>query len=215
MVIHLLRRRLRLLAPAIVLGLLVLPAAAAEASIGIGIQAGPVRLDPAAHPGGTYQLPAVYVVNTGSDEESVTLKIDRISPGTGLTVTPSWIRVSSGPVRLGHNQSARIGLQLSVPANARPGRYFSDVVAHGSGSLTTGNANLGVAAATGLDFTIAAGAAPHPWLTVPPWLWPALGGLVVIAAVVLWFRSSGLRIRVERRRAPGSVSEGQEHADIA
>jgi hypothetical protein len=215
MVMHLTRHRLRLLALAILLGLLILPASAAEASIGIGIQAGPVRLSSAAHPGGTYQLPAVYVVNTGSAEESVTLEIERISPGTGLTVAPSWIHVSGGPVRLGHNQSARIGLQLSVPANARPGRYFSDVVAHGSGSLTAGNANMGVAAATGLDFTIAPGAAPHPWLTVPSWFWPTLAGLVVIAAAVLWFRSSGLRIRVERRQATGSVSEGQEHADIA
>jgi hypothetical protein len=215
MVMHLTRRCLRLSALAILLGLLILPASVAEASIGIGIQAGPVRLSSAAHPGGTYQLPAVYVVNTGSDEESVALKIERISPGTGLTVPPSWIHVSGGAVRLGHNQSARIGLQLSVPANARPGRYFSDVVAHGSGSLIAGNANMGVAAATGLDFTIAPGAASHPWLTVPSWFWPALGGLVVIAAAVLFFRSSGLRIRVERRQSPGSVSEGQEHADIA
>jgi hypothetical protein len=214
MVMPLTRHPLRLSALAILLGLVILPASAAEASIGIGIQAGPVRLSSAAHPGGTYQLPAVYVVNTGTAEESVTLKIERISPGTGLTVGPSWIHVSGGAVRLGHNQSARIGLQLSVPSNARPGRYFSDVVAHGSGSLTAGNANLGVAAATGLDFTVAPGAAPHPWLTVPSWLWPALGGLVVIAAAVLWFRSSGLRIRVERRQAPASVSEGQEHADI-
>jgi hypothetical protein len=214
MVMHLTRRHLRLLAALVLLGLLILPASAAEASIGIGIQAGPVQLSSAAHPGGTYPLPAVYVVDTGSGEESVTLKIERISPGTGLTVPPSWIHVS-GVVQLGHNQSARIGLQLSVPANARPGRYFSDVVAHGSGNLTAGNANLGVAAATGLDFTVAPGAAPHPWLTFSLWLWPALGGVVVIAAAVLWFRSSGLRIRIERKQDPGSVSEGQEHADIA
>ena len=211
---HLTRRHLRLLAPAILLGLLILPASAAEASIGIGIQAGPVRLSTAAHPGGTYQLPAVYVVNTGSDAESVRLTIERISPGTGLTVAPSWIHVSGGAVRLGHNQSARIGLQLSVPANARPGRYFSDVVAHGSGTLTAGNANLGVAAATALDFTIAPGAAPHPWLTFPFWLWPALGVFVVVAAAVWWFLSSGLRIRIERSKATGDVSEGQEHADV-
>jgi hypothetical protein len=214
MVMHLTRHHLRLLAPVILLALLILPASAAEASIGIGIQAGPVRLSTAAHAGGTYQLPAVYVVNTGSDEESVTLRIERISPGAGLRVAPSWIHVSGGAVRLGHNPSARIGLQRSGPANARPGRYFSDVVAHGSGSLTAGHANLGVAAATGLDFTIAPGAASHPWLTLPAWLWPALGGLIVVAAAVWWFLSSGLRIRIERSQAPGGVSEGQEHADI-
>jgi hypothetical protein len=209
------RGRLWLLMPAALLGLLILPAAAAEASIGIGIQAGPVRLSSAAHPGGTYQLPAVYVVNTGSAEESVVLKLQRISPGRGLTIPPSWIIVSSAPVRLGHNQSARIPLQLSVPADARPGRYFSDVIAHGSGRLSAGHANLGVAAATGLDLTIAPGAVAHPWLVIPGWFWPALGGLIVVAAGIFWIGSSGIRIRIERRPGPGSVSEGTEHADIA
>jgi hypothetical protein len=195
-------------------GLLVLPAAVAEASIGIGIQAGPVRLTSNAHPGGRYTLPAVYVVNTGSEDESVTLKIQRISPGHGTTVPASWIHVSAAPVHLGQKQSARIPLELDVPANAKPGQYFSDVVAHGSGSIAAGHANLAVAAATGLDITIAAGAAPAPAFSLPSWLWPALGGLVVVAAGILWIASSGVRIRVERRRAPGSVSEGQEHADL-
>jgi hypothetical protein len=200
--------------PAALLGLLILPAAVAEASIGIGIQSGPVRLASSAHPGGSYQLPAVYVVNTGSADESVVLKIQRISPGHGTTIPPSWIQVSA-PVRLGQNQSARIPLQLTVPADAKPGRYFSDVIAHGSGSLSAGQANLGVAAATGLDFTIAPGAASHPLFAIPGWLWPALGGLVIVAAAILWIFSAGLRIRIERRPAGGSVSEGQENADIA
>ena len=195
-------------------GLLLLPAAVAEASIGIGIQAGPVRLTTNAHPGGSYTLPAVYVVNTGSEDESVTLKIQRISPGNGTTAPASWIHVTSTPVHLGQKQSTRIALQLEVPANAKPGQYFSDVVAHGSGSISAGHANLAVAAATGLDFTIAPGAAPSPAFSLPSWLWPALGGLVIVAAGIIWIASSGVRIRVERRPGPGSVGEGQEHADI-
>jgi hypothetical protein len=212
---HLRRRPLWLLMAAALLGLFILPAAVAEASIGIGIQAGPVRLSGHAHPGGSYQLPAVYVVNTGSQDESVVLRIQRISPGHGLTIPPSWIHVSSSPVRLGHNQSARLPIQLTVPSDAKPGLYFSDVIAHGSGSVNAGHANLGVAAATGLDFTVAAGAAPHPGLAIPSWLWPGLGGLVVVAAGLLWIFSSGVRIRIERKPLSGSVSEGQEHADTA
>jgi hypothetical protein len=200
--------------PLALLGLLILPAAAAEASIGVGIQAGPVSLGKAGHPGGTYRLPAVYVVNTGSQDESVTLKIQRISPGRGLTVPPAWIHVGEGPVRLGHNQSAQIPLQLSIPADAKPGRYFSDVVAHGSSTLSAGEANLGVAAATGLDFTIAPGVVSQPWFHVPGWWLQALGGLIVVAAGIFFFRVSGFRIRVERKPASGEASEGQEHADV-
>ena len=212
---YLSRRRLWLLLPAALFGLLTLPAAVAEASIGIGIQAGPVRLAANAHPGGSYALPAVYVVNTGSEDESITIKIERISPGHGLTVPASWIHAGNTPVHLGQKQSARIPLQLDVPSNAKPGTYFSDVIAHGSGSVSAGHANLSVAAATGLDFTIAAGAAPAAPFSLPGWLWPALGGLVVVAAGILWIGSSGVRVRVERRQAPGSVSEGQGHADLS
>lgn len=203
--------------PLALFGLLVLPAATAEAttaSIGVGIQAGPVSLSKAAHPGGTYQLPAVYVINTGTQDESVTLKIQRISPGHGLTVPSSWIRVEEGPVRLGHSQSAQIPLQLSIPANAKPGRYFSDVVAHGSSTLSAGQANLGVAAATGLDFTIAPGAISQPWFHLPSWWLQGLGGLIIVAAGIFFFRMSGVRIRVERKPSSGDVSEGHEHADV-
>lgn len=200
--------------PLALFGLLILPAAAAEASIGVGIQAGPVSLGKAAHPGGTYQLPAVYVVNTGTQDESVTLKIQRISPGRGLTVPASWVHVGEGAVQLGHNQSAQIPLQLSIPANAKPGRYFSDVVAHGSSTLSAGQANLGVAAATGLDFTIAPGVVSRPWFHLPSWWLQGLGGLIVVAAGIFFFRVSGVRIRVERKPASGDVSEGHEHADV-
>lgn len=191
-----------------------MPATAAEASIGVGIQAGPVSLSAAAHPGGTYQLPPVYVVNTGTQDESVILKVDRISPGRGLTVPQSWIHVSATPVRLSHNQSARLPLQLAVPPTAKPGRYFSDVVVHGSGTLVAGQANLGVAAATGLEFTIAPGVVSQPWFRVPSWSLPALGGLIVVAAGIFFFRVSGFRVRIERSAAPGDIPEGQEHADV-
>src|SRR5580693_9790754 len=97
-------------------GLLMLAApVAADASVGVGVQAGPVRLAGAAHPGGTYALPPVYVVNTGTQAESVTIRIERISRGTGRTIPPTWIQVAGLPAALGHGQSARIPLNLVVP----------------------------------------------------------------------------------------------------
>ena len=66
--------------------LLVAAPAAAYASVGVGVQAGPVQLAGVAHPGGTYALPPVYVVNTGTQAESVAVRIERISHGTGRTV---------------------------------------------------------------------------------------------------------------------------------
>ena len=197
--------RLWLALPIGALALLAWPAAS-YASVGVGVQAGPVRLDGIAHPGAQYALPPVYVVNTGTETESVSISIERISAGTGRTVPPGWISASSAPVRLSHAQSARIPLQLTVPRTAAPGRYFSDIVATGSASLSAGGAQLGVAAATNLEFTVAPGPASAGWFRVPGWLLPYILGVLVVAAAAVGLRRSGVRIRVERAAARTNVA---------
>ena len=169
----------------------------ADASIGVGVQAGPVRLGSIAHPGGNYQLPPVYVVDTGTEAEFISLRIERLAHGPGQAVPPSWVHGTGSNVRLVPHQSARIPLNLSVPPGATPGPYLSDVVVGGSAAVSAGQANFGAAAATALEFSVAPGAAPGPML--PSWMWWALGGLLLLALVGVGVRRSGLRIRVERK----------------
>jgi hypothetical protein len=182
------------------LALLAIPAAA-QASIGVGIQAGPVRLAAPAHPGGSYALPPVYVVNTGSQPESLVIGIERVSAGTGRAVPAAWIRIPGAAVRLAGNGSARVPLQLVVPATARPGEYLSDVVVRGGGSLTDGRANLGVAAATKLEFSVAPGVVAGSWFEVPGWVLLAAAAMVLLGAAVLAVHRSGVRILIEREPA--------------
>ncbi len=200
--------RLWPLVPAAVLALLAIPAGAARASIGVGIQAGPVLLTGDAHPGGSYALTPVYVVNTGTEPETIALRVERISAGNGMTVPASWIRATGPAVTLSHNQSARIPLELAVPDAARPGQYFSDVVAGGSGGIAAGRANLAVAAATDLEFKVAPGVVSGSWLSLPGWLLPGVVGLLVLVVAGFVVRNSGLRVRLERRSARTSA-EGQ------
>lgn len=197
-----LRLWLGLSLPVGALALLAWPAVS-YASVGVGVQAGPVRLDGVAHPGGRYALTPVYVVNTGTEPESVSIRVERISPGTGRTVPPGWIS-ASGSVQLHGSQGVRIPLQLTVPRTAAPGRYFSDVVAKGSASVPAGGAALSVAAATDLEFTVAPGAATAGWFSVPGWVLPYVLGVLVVGAAAVGIRRSGIRIRVERASAqPG------------
>ncbi len=193
------------------IGLLALLAwpVAAFASIGVGVQAGPVRLTGVAHPGGTYSLPPVYVVNTGTQDESVAVRIERISRGTGRTVPPSWIQLSARPSPLSHGQAARIPLELVVPVSAASGTYFSDVVVKGSAALTVGGADLGVAAATDLEFRVASGPVAQSWFNVPAWVLAAAAGIVVLGAALVIAQRSGIRIRVERQPARAGAGEGR------
>jgi hypothetical protein len=205
-------RRLLVVAVAapVVSAALVSLAMTSEASVGVGVQAGPVLLTSAAHPGGSYALPAVYVVNTGTQPEVISIRIDRLSHGSGRAVPPSWVH--AGPsVRLTAHQAARISLQLVVPADARTGAYLSDVVAAGSGAISAGNANLGVAAATKLEFRVAPGpAGAGLWPAVPGWLAWALGGLLLAALAVAALRRAGIRIRIERTAAERGFPDRQE-----
>ena len=107
-----------------------------------------------------------------------------------------------------HGQSARIPLELAIPAGAKAGQYFSDVVVKGSAALSAGGANLGVAAATDLEFQVAAGAAAQPWFTVPGWVLAAMAGIVALAAAVVLAVRSGIRIRIEREPAAAGAARG-------
>jgi len=193
------RRRLAAIATLPMAGFLVLafPAAAA-ASIGVGIQVGPVRLAGIAHAGQTYDLPPVYVVNTGTEPETVRLEVQRLSRGTGRDVPKSWFKPGQTDVHLDPKQSATIPVQLVVPADATLGPYFSDVVAHGSASIEAGQATLGVAAATKLQFTVGKAVPAGFWSSLPsPLVWA--GGIIVLAGGGFWLaRRAGFRLRLER-----------------
>jgi uncharacterized protein YaiE (UPF0345 family) len=140
----------------------------------------------------------VYVVNTGTEPETVRLDVQRLSKGTGRDVPKAWFRPGQTDVHLDAKQSATIPVQLVVPAEARPGRYFSDVVAHGSASIEAGQATLGVAAATKLQFTVGKAVPAGFWSRLPsPLAWA--GGVIVLAGgAFLLARRSGFRLRVER-----------------
>jgi hypothetical protein len=178
--------------------LLVLWAPAANASVGVGIQDNPVRLSGSAHPGSSYALPPLFVVNTGSQAETFTVRVERLqTPAKGAQAVPgSWIQSSwntSSSVQAG--QSANIPLRLVAPANAKPGSYSSDIVVTGSTVLTGGGVRFGAAAATGLEFRIS----PAPSAGLPAWKLWTLVALITIGAGALAYRRLGLRIRIERQ----------------
>jgi hypothetical protein len=198
-----LRGLLGALAPAVLAGALVAVPQAAQASIGVGIQAGAVRLSGVAHPGESVALPGVSVVNSGTHPESIRLSVQRLSKGSGRPVPASWIKFGSPVVQLAPKYSVRVPVELVVPAGAKPGAYLSDIVATGSSAeqAPAGHASLGAAAATLLVFRVTPGTAPGFWSSVfTQTLW-ALLILIALAAIVFVVRRSGIRVRVERKAA--------------
>ena len=150
----------------------------ARASIGVGVQANPVSLSGTAHPGASYTLPSLYIVNTGTQAESMSVRVVRRTE-PGRAIPESWIRITALSGQLPPKQSARIALELVTPADAKPGSYVSDIVVTGSTAPVAG-VNFGAAAATKLEFTITPGPPGGSWLSVPAWTWWVIGGLVIL-----------------------------------
>ena len=188
------------------LGLLIVFPGLTQASIGVSVQGAPVRLRAVAQPGSSYALPPVYVVSTGTQDESISMHIQRLSHGPGRTVPSSWIQFTDNGMQLPTHKSARIPLELVVPADAAPGKYLSDVVVVGSAAISVGKTNLGVAAATKLEFSVGQGSGPR--LGFPVWILWTLAGLLLLAAARLAFRASGPQVRVARK-PPSSTTHYQ------
>ena len=149
-----------------------------DASVGVGVQASPVRLGSMAHRGQRYALP-LEVVNTGTETEAVSMRLDRLTRGPGRTVPPTWIQFAGPAVQLAPGQAARVSLELVVPGGATPGEYLSDIVVSSAAAGQPGMGHLGVAAATKLEFTVSSAPAPGAsWF--PGWMWWALTGLLLL-----------------------------------
>jgi hypothetical protein len=195
------------LAVAAVLGL----GPVAVASIGVGVQADPVRLTSVARPGGSYPLPSLYVVNTGTEAESLSVQVKRLSAGPGQPIPASWIQIGNVSGNLGPRQQVLISLRLVAPADAKPGRYRSDIVVTGaavdgtsaSGANGTSGVRFGVAAATALQFSIGPAPAQQGWFGIPAWKWWLTGILALLVVVIAVVRRTGLRIRVETNTRGG------------
>lgn len=177
--------------------------APAYASIGVGIQSNPVLLDGVAHPGGTYTLPSLYVVNTGTEAESVSVQVEHLvaSASHAWNVPRSWIQVADQGTQLAPAQSAQIPLQLHPSGNARSGNYSTDLVVTGSAADTydDGNVKFGAAAATGLEFRVT----PNPPQAIAAWKWWLLTALIILTTIVVVIRRTGFRIRIETRGTHG------------
>ena len=191
-------RRLMAVALAVPVALATLASFAqtADASIGVGVQASPVRLGSMAHRGERYALP-LDVVNTGTEAETVSMRVERLSRGPGRAVPPSWIQFAGPAVQIAPGKAARVSLELVVPGQARPGEYLSDIVVSSSAAGQAGTGNLGVAAATKLEFSVSSAPA-HGASSFPAWMWWAISGLLLLLTLTVFgVRRSGLRIRVE------------------
>lgn len=171
---------------------------AALADLGAGVGASPIELAPAALPGHAYPLPSLYVVNTGTVPSSFRLSVVQLAPHQGQAVPPGWITFARNNIPLTPKQFTSVGLTLSLPSDAGPGSYQSDLVV-GTAPVRSGSGAIaGAQAATKLLFTVGEGRGGFPW----PWAWwnYAILAMVLLAAgAAVLQRHFHFHLQVQRR----------------
>ena len=178
-----------------VLSLLVLASEPGGAKIGTGVGAGPITLAAPARAGNTYNLPSLWVVNTGDETSVYRVAVDpNVARGDARRLARGWVKVAQGSFALTPGQGRWVPLSLHVPPTAPAGRYRANLVA-GTVRDNSGGAGVGASAATELRFTIG-GRAPivdGGSDDRPVWL---VGGALVLAA-----GATAARRGARRRRA--------------
>ena len=171
----------------------------AGADVGAGIGADPILLPSTAMPGHSYSMTPVYVVNTGTEASRFQLVVERVRPNEDTTVPKQWVEFARNDFTLGPKETTTVPVKLTVPSDAKPGTYSSNIIV-GSQAVDTppGAAALGARAATDLKFQVTKTAPliPWPW---PWWSYAALGGAAVLGGGAALTRRLGIRIQFERR----------------
>jgi hypothetical protein len=179
------------------LALLPVPVAA---TVGTGVGASPITLAEPAQPGHSYRLPALYVINTGTESSYYMVRVQAIGQSQGKAVPASWIQFGRNHFQLQPKQALAVPITLAVPGNATTGTYRSYLAAGTVPASPTSGVAFGAAAATRLEFTVARPGGftfPWPW---PLWVWLLVVLLVLVGGGLLLLRASGLGIQIERRR---------------
>lgn len=152
----------------------------ATGSISAGIQAGPACITHTMHPGDTASTMISVVNPNRTGWEKLDMSQQTVLPIYIIqyAAPKSWVTLSApGPGNwVGPGRSARVTATVTVPGNARPGRYTAlpTVTAYAPGQLGGQRVAFGSAAATGLVFSVGVSAPPRAFCRGErPTYWPA------------------------------------------
>ena len=131
---------------------LCLTAGDTQASVGVGVSPGIIRVDEPLLPGAHYTLPSIQVMNTGTEVDNYEVELVPMVGQQELHPPAEFIDISPTSFHLEPGASQTVSLSLSIPIKAKPGDYLTYVEAHPS--VEGGGMSVGVAAVTKLYFTV-------------------------------------------------------------
>jgi hypothetical protein len=193
--------RLALLGLALALAVTPRPAAADK---GVALDSGRIEVTGRLSRGGTYELLPLAVRNPGSEVTTYEMGLDFIRDQAGQRPSAGWFHFEPRRFSLNPGLTTRVLITLELPPSARPGDYealiVAAIVSDGSGT------RLGGAAGARLSFNVKPSSFIEAWsLEARNWIednapWTYAVPLVGLGAVLVWFASRRVSLRIETRR---------------
>jgi hypothetical protein len=123
------------------------------AQVGVGIAPGIINIDEPLPPGSYSKLPAIQVVNTGTEAGQYEVVISSSASQKQLKPTEDFMSFNPRSFHLEPGASQTVVATLDIPARAKPGDYLAYIQAHPV-SQAAGGTSVGVAVATKVYFTV-------------------------------------------------------------
>lgn len=175
-----------------------------SARLGVGVGTGAIQVEEDLRPGGIYDLPPISVFNTGDETADYAISVAWHQDQPEKRPVEEWFHFMPERFTLEPGQAQAVEIQLHMPVRVEPGDYFAYIEAGPLQTAESGEATIGLAAATKLDFTVVPAnlwwalyyKGLSLWRDWAPWTYIVLGA--VSAAVILFLLRKRFRIRPRR-----------------
>ena len=199
------KSRTRLLSVLTLTAAFALMGSVAEADPGVGVNLGRIEINDRLAPGGSYNLPVLGVLNTGSDPGDYEVVITYLGDQSQKRPPAGWFSFQPQRFYLEAKQAESVNIRLTLPTGADPGDYFAFIEAHPLNESQ--GVRISIAAATKLSFTVK----PSNWFEAQrvqinryiddnePWSYVIPGAALTALLLLTLRRFFRVRLRLERR----------------
>lgn len=166
-----------------------------SARLGVGVGTGSIEVDEHLRPGGIYNLPSISVFNTGDEGADYTMSVAWHEDQPELRPMEDWFRFIPNEFYLEPGKAQAVKIEIHLPVRVEPGDYFAYIEAGPLQLAESGEATIGLAAASKFSFTVEPAnlwwamyyKALGLWRQYSPWTYVGLG-LISITAISLYLR---------------------------
>lgn len=124
------------------------------AKLGVGVGTGKIVVDQKLRSGTIYKLPPITVLNTGDEKATYSVSVAYHEKQPEIMPSKSWFTFSPEKFDLESGEAQSVDIKLNLPLRTTPGKYFAYLEASPTKSVVSGEAKVGIAAATKLYFEI-------------------------------------------------------------